>query len=477
MKYRLLGLFCALFVLLDLAATFVQYDRSVLDGDLAPIVHPSPSYAPVLHDPFGLAVLTKDSIYAAPNRFFAHLSMVGYFRAVPGWLQRAGLPPIASVYAAQGLFCTLLQALLLYALAVYATGTGRLGSWRLWLTMALLAPFFQAQGYASEMAIVPRAVTYAFFYPLPLLLLLLLLRPFYRWARGEGWRLGPLGVAGCLGLMVVLAFNGPLVPGVVAVLLLGAAVQWLRTAGPPAGWLARWRQLPWVPLLLLLVFGLLCAYSLYIGRNNLESMLPKHNVWGRYLRLPYGVFRQLTGKLGVPLLVLACLGNVYLLRRHVPPTAENQRIQAVLRALGWFALVYVLLLPLGGYRTYRAYSLRFDTILPITLGMLFFYALSALYLLRHLAGRARGGYAAALVVIAFIYANADRRLQVADGNNCERVALAELAQAPPTTPAVHLQADCNVLSWEPITDPSQSADQAAVLSYWGVTWGPRPYYH
>ncbi|NML66486.1 hypothetical protein HHL22_14855 [Hymenobacter sp. RP-2-7] len=477
MKYRLLGLFCALFVLLDLAATFVQYNRMVLDGDLVAIVHPSVSYAPVLHDPFGLAVLTKDSVYAAPNRFFAHLSMVGYWRAVPGWLQRAGLAPIDSVYAAQALFCTLLQALLLYVLAVYIVGAGGLGNWRLWLAMALLAPFFQAQGYSSEMAIVPRAVTYAFFYPLPLLLLLVVARPFYRWAQGAQWHLGPLGVVGCLGLMVWLAFNGPLVPGVVAVLLLGGGMHWARSAGPPAGWASRLRQLPWVPLVLLLLFGLLCAYSLYIGRNNSESLLPKHNVFGRYLRLPYGVFRQLTGKLGVPLLVLACLGNGYLLRRQVPATAESQRIRQVLRVLGWFALVYILLLPLGGYRTYRAYSLRFDTILPITLGLLFFYGLSALYLLRHLAGRARASYAVGLVVIACIYANADRKLRVADGNDCERAALLALGQAPAELPAVHLAQDCNVLSWDPITNPANSTDQAAMLQYWNITWGPRPYYH
>ncbi|QKG53395.1 hypothetical protein [Hymenobacter sp. BRD67] len=461
-----------LFVLADLACTFVQYNRMVLDGDLTAIVLPAPHYAAVLHDPFGWAVLAKNEVYAAPNRFFAHATMAAYFRLVPGWLH-AFLTPIASLYASAAIFSVLVQALLLYVLAVYATGTGQLSSWRLWLVMALLAPFFQAQGYAGEMAIIPQAISYTFFYPWPLLLLLVWLLPFYRLAQGQPWRLSAWGMVASLGLLLVLAFNGPIIPGVVAVLLLGIGVRRLseRASGPAP------LVLHWQPALLLVLLGLLCAYSLYIGRNNAENLEHTRTLWERYQLLPMGVFKQLTGKLGMPLLLVVCMGNAYLLRRWAAPTPENRRIRLVLRWVGWFALAYVLLLPLGGYRTYRPYLLRFDSISPITLGLIFFYALSAGYLLQNLVGRARIAYVVGVAAVFFIYANADRKLQVADGNDCERAALTQLAWAPANQPVVHLDQNCTVLSWNLITDPATSATNAAMLEQWGITQGTKQYYH
>jgi hypothetical protein len=274
----------------------------------------------------------------------------------------------------------------------------------------------------------------------------------------------------------VLAFNGPIIPGVVAVLLLGTGLQWLRAA-PGGPWLARLRAVPRQPVLLLALLGALCAYSLFIGRNNSENAWTTLSLGARYQLLPLGVVKQLTGKLGMPLLVLLCLANAYLLRRWVAPTLESRRIRLVLRWVGWFALGYVLLLPLGGYRSYRPYLLRFDSISPITLGLFFFYVLSACYLLRELPKRGRPWYTGAVLLVAFIYANADRKLHVADGNDCERQALTQLAQAPATTPTVQLPQACNVLSWELITDPAKSANNAAMLDYWRVTRGPKRYFH
>lgn len=475
MKSRYLTWACVLYVVADLVCTFVQYNRMVLDGDFTAIVLPSASYTPVLHDPFGWAVLTKQAVYAAPNRFFAHATLAAYFRVMPAWLQVV-LPPIDSLYAAAALFSTVTQALLIYVLAVYASGTGRLGSDRLWLVMALLTPFFQAQGYAGEMAIIPQAISYTFFYPWPLLLLLVWLLPFYRLAQGQPWRMSALGVVASVALAVVLAFNGPIIPGVVAVLLLGIGWYWLRAA-PGGSWLARLRAVPRQPMLLLGLLGALCAYSLFIGRNNAENAWTTLSLGARYQLLPMGVLKQLTGKLGMPLLLLLCLANAYLLRRWAAPTPETRRIRLVLRWVGWFALGYVLLLPLGGYRSYRPYLLRFDSISPITLGLFFFYGLSATYLLRTLPKRGRPWYTGAVLLVAFIYANADRKLHVADGNDCERQALAQLAQAPVATPIVQLPQACNVLSWKLITDPAQSANNAAMLDYWRVTQGPKHYFH
>ncbi len=475
MKHKYLLWLCVLYVITDLVCTFTQYSRMPLDGDLTAIARPSANYAAVLHDPLGWSVLTKQAVYAAPNRFFSHATLAAYFRVAPGWLQ-AILSPIDSLYAAAALFSTIIQALLLYVLAVYASGTGRLSNVRLWAAMALLTPFFQAQGYAGEMAIIPQAVSYVFFYPWPLLLLLVWLLPFYRLAQGKPWHMSLLGLSASAALAPVLALSGPIIPGVVAVLLLGGGLHWLRSA-PGSSWRLRLRTVPLQPVLLLAWLGALCAYSLFIGRNNSENAWTSLSLGARYCLLPMGVLKQLTGKLGMPLLVLLCLGNAYLLRRWAVPGAENHRIRLVLRWVGWFALAYVLLLPLGGYRSYRPYLLRFDSISPITLALCFFYVLSACHLLRSLPTRARPWYTGALLLVVFIYANADRKLQVADNNICERQALSDLAKAPLTTSVVQLPQTCNVLSWKLITNPAESANNAAMLEHWHVTQGTKQYFH
>ncbi|HLK98099.1 MAG TPA: hypothetical protein VK364_10050, partial [Hymenobacter sp.] len=337
MKKSYLFGFLVLFVLLDLAYTFFQAYQLPLDGDLASIVLPDADCQPVLHDPFGWAVLTRDEVYVAPNRFFAHAAMVLYFKTVPFGLQRF-TDPISSIYAACALFAVMVQALLLYVLSVYISGTYRLNRQGPWLAMALLVPLFQVAGFNDQMGIIDRAITYTFFYAFPMTLLLLLLLPFYLAASsGQPLRLSWPGRIALVGLMVVLAFNGAIITGVVAVLFFGIVLHWvvqqwqsgLRFNLPD--WLARARQVSRLTLVLLGLFTLLCLYSLYIGRNEKESTGHILPLWERYLRIPSGIFWQLH-KLGLPLLIVAALGNTWLIHRRFSAVPGSQRI---LRLLLW----------------------------------------------------------------------------------------------------------------------------------------------
>lgn len=464
-----------LFVLVNLGLAFFRSYQLRLDGDIAPIVLPRADYAHVLHDPFGWSVLAHNSVYAGPNRFFAHLAMYTYWRQVPLLLQ-AFVSPIASLYAAQALFNTTVQALLLYVMGWYAAGTRRLGSGRLWLAMALMIPFFQTTGYNRQMAIMDNAVTYNFFYALPLMLLLALLWPLYRAARqGQPLRLPAPKLVALLLLALVLSFNGPIITGTVLVLLLGVGLHALRQRrGRPLGqWL---RSLPWQPVLLWGWFGVLCLYSLYIGRNNSENITTMTvSVGERYQLLPHGVVAILTDRLGLPLLLAGCLLNAWLVRRLLPATPDNRRLWPVLGGLGLFALVYALLLPLGGYRPYRPYILHHDCIVPITVGLAMFYALSAGRLLGQLRGWPQRCYIGALVAVAFIYLNADRRLYKYGDKVRESEALQLLAR-PDAPPVVELPHRITVVTWDPVTEPVGSITSAEMLRYWRVTNGLKLYY-
>ena len=477
MRKYLLPTLLALFVLLDLGYTFVQSYQLPLDGDLPPIVLPAIECRQVLGDPFGWAALTRGEVYVAPNRFFAHAAMVCYFKSVPFALQRV-TSPINSLYAACALFAVLVQALLLYVLGVYISGSYRPGA-RFWLAVALVAPLFQMSGYNDQMGIIEQCITYTFFYAFPMLLLLVLLLPFYRAAYHEQpLRIGWPGRVALVGLMVVLAFNGVIVTAAVAVLFFCIVLhwtvrQWQSGVGLHAGqWLGRVRQLAGLPVALLGIFGLLCLYSLFIGRNEAESVGQDLPIWQRYARIPAGIAWQYR-KLGMPLLTLAVLANAQLSRRLVPASADSERVLRLLRWLGVFALIYLLVLPLGGYREYRALIVRRDSVIPLILGLVFFYGLSTCFLLQHLPARPRRWYTAAAVLFSLIYLNADRRPPNVT-NACERANLTRLAQA--TEPVVRLEADCLVMSWERTPSPQNLENNAQLFEYWGITKGKKRYY-
>ncbi|RZK44565.1 MAG: hypothetical protein EOO59_21775, partial [Hymenobacter sp.] len=332
-----------------------------------------------------------------------------------------------------------------------------------------MTPFFQTTGYNGQMSVVDNSFTYNFFYAIPVLLLLVLLWPLYRAARQRlPLRVGAPQLVAMLLLIVVLALSGPIIAGVVLVLGLGVCLhlalarqRWRRPAGQ---WLA---GLPWQAGLVWGWLGVLCLYSLYIGRHNTENLMATKPLGERYWLMPQGVWEELTSKLGLPLLVLGCLANGQLIRRLLPPSAEGQRIGLVLRYLGGFALVYVVLLPLGGYRNYRPLILRHDSIVPITVALIGFYGLSATYLLTRLRGSAQRWYVLGVVAIAFIFTNSDRKVVPNNNNARERRALALLARAD-TGPVVQLPEECTVMSWEPITSPNESLTNAELLAYWGV---------
>ena len=144
--------------------------------------------------------------------------------------------------------------------------------------------------------------------------------------------------------------------------------------------------------------------------------------------------------------------------------------------LGLFALIYLLLLPLGGYREYRPLIVRRDSIMPIILGGMAFYGLSTYFLLYHLPAHIRRWYIAGVVLFAAIYINADSfRLQDLQSNRCEREGLERLAEA--TEPVVRVSGECAVMAWWKINDPKYSETNAQLLEYWGITKGKKLYYH
>lgn len=465
-------------VLLDVLLTYWQHTQFVLDGDLVGIVLPYPWCRFVLEDPFGWSVLTKGATYIGTNRFFSHATMYAYWRTMPHLLQHF-TDPVNSLYVTGALFGTATQLLVLLVLAAFVRLAG--GGRSYWLAVGLLMPLFQSQGALFEqMAIVNQSTTYTFFYAFPIGLLLVLLWPFFRAAcQQQPLRLHFLQVVALVGLMLVIPFSGPIATAAVAVLLFGIGGYWVwwywpvlrrtpRRVGPPGGWLSG------QALLLLALLGALSVYSLGLGRYDLEASRVVKPLSELYSLLGQGIWWELTQAWGLPVLLGAVVLNAQLLRWAVAPTPGRQRLLALLRWVGVLALVFLALLPLGGYRGYRPLVVRYDSILPVLVGIFLAFGASAHYLLHHLRGRWRTGYALGVTTLLAAFAYADFVPTPEPNNNCQRWSLIQLANA--YEPVVRVSPLCYVLSWEPQPDYHANEYRAQMLYLWGVTPKPQPFY-
>ena len=228
--YFLFGL-----LLLDTGYSFVQHAGVALDGDLAKYIVPSEEYGKVLADPFGLRVLFQDEVYPGTNRFFTHWVIARYFQKAPALLQRVA-DPIDSVYLSCALAKTGIQLLLIYLLAVYVSGKGNPLSRELVAAAILIALLFQTFGFNRSMGIIDISVTYVFFYALPLGLLLVFFLPFFQKAYlGKKALRSRFLIFGLMLLSIILAFSGPLVPGIVLIICPVAVL---------AHWFAHLQKLP-----------------------------------------------------------------------------------------------------------------------------------------------------------------------------------------------------------------------------------------
>ncbi|WP_157540979.1 hypothetical protein [Hymenobacter aerophilus] len=464
-------------LLIDLGYSYVEHLNVMHDGDMVSHIIPHPNIQEILDDPFGLRALLKGEKYASPNRYFAHESLLLYMRNVPLMLQ-AFVEPIYSTYMACAIAKVLIQASLIALLAYYISFNSKINSRNLLIAALLATPFFQTAGYSGQMGIIDRSITYTFFYSLPMVGLLLYFVPLHRAVFSSTpqpisrpWQVAlPI-------LAVVLALNGPLIPAVGGLICLALALSLLAKVRKAehlslrAG-VRRLSKRPYWPILAqLLFFVFCCGYSLYIGTFN-NANIPLFSLAEIYGKLWGGIPQEFLSELGFPLLVAAVFVNILLLKL----SPQNEKTATMFTIAKWLlvlSVIYVALLPLGGYREYRPNIVRRDTIIPVTLALIYFFGVSTLYLLQHGPPRFNRLYLPTLVALVAVYSLAD----VANlrDNNCETDCMRIIANS--TEPIVHLEADCGVMNWGTITDPNVSAQAAEMMVHWNIMKEKKLFYH
>jgi len=425
------------------------------------VVLPTTTYQRVLEAPFGFPAVINGEHYAATNRYSIHQTMYLYFNSVPIVLQKL-LDPVSSIYASAGLFKILLQGFLLWLFSIYITRILKRKDQFL-LAALLLFPLFQHSTYNGYLGLISGSITYTFFYTFPLALLLWFFLPYFNFFISKEkilpsiklW-LVPLILFG----IVYLSFSGPLIAPLI--LMIGPLIIINLFLKKPSFNL---------PLGILFLFVLLGLYSFYLGTFNLENA-QEISMVERYKLLPYGLFYQLTNRPALPIFLAFIVGNLWWIKQN-QQTSIAKQILYLAKMMSLFAIVYILILPLGGYREYRPFILRMDTLMPINFGLFILYGASTLFILNKIKGKGKKIYVGILLVFSLIFLNANR----SDFNNnaCEKKALERIAMADENT--VKLEEPCEVLSWGVIQTPEKSHSNAQLFERWNLTDTIKLYYY
>ncbi len=453
----------------------MQHYSMPLDGDMAGGIVPAEDVKQILNDPFGISVITENAVYPNPNRFFAHWTFYNYFNHVPLWLQ-SFVSPIDSVYLSAAIAKIFIQILIMTLLALFITGQQKIIKADFLIAAILTVPLFQTNGYRSYMGIIDPSITYSFFYALPCSLLLLFYLPFfYDSVYGTTIMKKPFVQILVFSLAIFIVFNGVLNPGIILTVALLFGLRNYFKTDKELSLIKRaiqtFKVVQKTHLFYFTFVSLLSLYALYVGKNNSIFLGETISIGERYSRIPMGIITILTQKIGFSIFLTAIGINIFLLRRNI----RDNKIKKVLNLFNWiglFSLIYILLLPLGGYKEYRPYILRYDTIMPITIGLIFIYAKSSYHLIKLLNGKSWNLYIILIIVFTLIFSNADK--PEFKKNQCEKFALEKIANS--TDKVVLIDNDCTVLSWEKITDSKKSILNGQLLNIWRITSYTKQYY-
>jgi len=379
--------------------------------------------------------------------------MFGHLNVVPFIMQWV-VDPVSSIYASCASLKIDVQFLWLLLLARLSLGPN--GSIKQWIiTLAILTPFFHASTIYRNFSIIQHDITYAFAYSLFLGLLVYLILPELEKALhgktgyipGHRWLKWPL--------VFLLPFSGPLVAPCV---LVGTAAILIYYGVK--------RQKIKRPSNHLVVLIGLSVYSIYLGQYNLESESHTIALSTAYERLFSGILPFLTEKLAFPLVIALGIINSRILNILGKPLNSSFWKIAVC-----FSLIFIILLPLGGYRDYRPDIIRGDTFLPITLILIFWVVHTSCQIVSHRFIWKRVYVVLLIGILAVFTVNDQPQFHL---NDCEREMISKIHNSKDDV--VELPDDCNLMNWHRIRNPKASNTNAALFKRWNVTGEKKWYY-
>ena len=474
---NILYLLCVSIVLTDICYSFVQHYNEPLDGDMGESVLPLDYIEPLYHDPAGVGMLASGEPHAAPNRFFSHYLMYGTYRWLPFFIQNF-TDPIHSLYYSNAVCKTVMQILLVLLLSVVVCGGFRWRKLKFALSCLFFSALMQTRGFTRCIGLIDPSITYSFFFALPLIFLIFYLLPFIfrEFYDRKMIRNGAAEFVYSLSFLFLTCFSGAINVAValvaILVLLIRYFLGYFRSVS--SSLINAIRDMPPHYYLFLLPLGLLSLYSLYIGTYNTMWQDTSISLPERYALLPQGFWEMfVTSGGGFGILFMLCAVNYFVILFSKPERGRQTR--SLFHWVLCFSVIYIVLLPLGGYRPYRPYIIRYDSILPISCLLIFFYVYSSVFLLEQgklgLYGKIIYGVWTAAAVFFFFWVDTPQIYR----NDKEMAALREIQASPSDT--VVLKSDpTTVISWEVPENEASSEVAGRLLKLWKVTDTEKRFY-
>lgn len=466
---RLLKIGILAYILADLVFVFYLQYHNNIDGDLVEIVLPTKLYEQTLRNPFGEDVLLRHAKYAGSNGFLGYWLIHNYFRTVPFLFQKI-TTPLNSLYMACATSTVLMKMLYIYVLSAMASGTYRVFSKRFLLAAIIICPVIQTGAYRWLMGIVDPMLISMFAYTRVNILILLFFLPFFMEIyHGRKTNYGPVLTTMLVLLAIYNGYNGPLAgPLICIVYALMLAAMFFRNmkelVSLPFGrriWVSV-SAIPRLHYILGVIVLLSSAYCYYIGLANAESYVQQMPLSVRYSRLPKGLWEHFSTK-GLWLLSLMIIVNAGILYAR----RDDAKAKRTINLMWWtflFCTIFVLMLPLGGYRFYRPNIIRRDIFSPALVGMVGFFGISAFYILQTISARYKKIYVAFLTMSLAHFALANTR-DIPD-NSCERAAIEHVVASKDKI--VRLEEQCTIFNWFIVRDYRESEKITRVMNLWGI---------
>lgn len=467
--YNVLKAIIVFYIAGDLGYNFYLQTYAPVDGDFVRHILPEKSMEKIFTDPFGYDALVKHERYEGCGRFVGHWVQYEFFNTVPFLFQRVA-SPISSIFLACALFKILAKVFFIYIFSAYTTGKYSIFSKDFLIAAILVTPIMQTCGFAWSIGIIDPDIM-GVGYALNEELLLLFFLPFFM----QYYHKRPLKMHAPLIILLLLisvamAFYGPISIFTLIICPLILLYEWwqnmkknhsqesfLQKAISSVKQISR-------PVLLVFIFAMVVIiYAYYISTFNIENFIVTPPLWQRYLKIPQGLYSMYFNK-GFGLLAFLLLVNIIILvyRRKDP---QARRTLALLVIVILFSIVYTAALPLGGYRPYRPYTVRRDTMVPVTVAIFLFYCVSTFYIMNTIKIQGYRKIYDAAIAIVLLYFVATIGTNKFD-NSCQRRSLEELAASKDKI--VHLDTDCPLFNWEAITDYRESKATTDLLRRYRV---------
>ncbi len=457
--------------------TFSEYYQTSIDGDVLPVVFPMESHSQILHDPFGLDALLKGDRYSGAGRWFCHAVVYSLFHEGYSFITTLVADRIKALFLTASIFQWINHWMMTCIIALYANISHK-SSWKRFLFGCVLTiPFFQYNHGYYNAAIIDHSVTYTAFYAFPLSLLLLFFYPFFRSLFFPNpLFLSNISLFGIIFLGICVAFSGPLIPvigimvsGILLLLYYQKAIN-NESFFEIASLSSRIKNIPSLVKGMLIPFIIICAYDFYIGRFNIENVTTV-TIAERYQLMLKGLIPYFF-HYGLPYFYAFLIINFYFFKKFFP-VQFNTRSFGILKLLALTVLIYIILVPLGGYRVYRPAILRYDVTMPLTLLLVITIVSGTSLLMDKLQGQALAAYSGiSLVLLAVLWY---QNLPINNSRKEQESMLRILSRAN-TDSVIVLPYSANFFSWEKISTPEKSYYVRQMLYDWGITKKPVVFY-